>query len=104
MRASSNGLVGVRTWPVKCLAAIAVAAALSAAANGCSSNGPRPNGTGGAMTGLGGYGMGGAGAIGDPIGAGGMSAGRTFPTQACVDRAHALVAMMTGDEKIAQLH
>jgi beta-glucosidase len=30
--------------------------------------------------------------------------GRTFPTQACLDKASALLAQMTGDEKIAQLH
>ena len=36
-----------------------------------------------------------------PAGAGGA---RAFPTQACVDKATALLAMMTSDEKIAQLH
>ncbi len=36
-------------------------------------------------------------------GAGGAVAPRTFPTQACLDKASALLAMMTSDEKIAQL-
>jgi beta-glucosidase len=30
--------------------------------------------------------------------------GRVFPTQACLDKASAVLAMMTADEKIAQLH
>ncbi len=38
------------------------------------------------------------------LGTGGTGAGRSFPTQACLDRASTLVAAMTGDEKIAQLH
>jgi beta-glucosidase len=44
-----------------------------------------------------------AGGIG-AAGAGGAAGGRAFPTQACVTQAASVVATMTGDEKIAQLH
>ncbi len=43
-----------------------------------------------------------AGALGT-VDAGDAGAGRVFPTQACLDKAASLVAMMTGDEKLAQL-
>jgi beta-glucosidase len=82
--------------------------------------------TGGSPTGAGGSGAdgGSTGASGGSTGASGGSTGssggstgnggsggsagsggpvRTFPTQACLDKASALLAMMTGDEKIAQL-
>ena len=60
-------------------------------------------------------GSGGAGRTGGAPGSGGADAGgrmgtagsgptRAFPTQACLDKASALVAMMTADEKMAQLH
>src|SRR5688572_26062241 len=74
---------------------------------------------GGATSGAGGLsGTGGAGGSGATSGAagGGNTAGasgsagepsvpgRVFPTQACLDKASAVLAMMTADEKIAQLH
>jgi beta-glucosidase len=94
----------VPALPARCLTAIAVAAALASAAGGCL-NAAQQSGAGGSP-GLGGYEMGGAGDIGGPIatgGAGGVNDARVFPTQTCVDQANALLAMMTGDEKIAQL-
>ena len=48
--------------------------------------------------------MPGTGNVAGEIGAGGAGGARAFPTQACVDKAAELLAMMTGDEKIAQLH
>jgi len=38
------------------------------------------------------------------LGTGGTGGGRVFPTPACVTEAANLLAMMTGDEKLAQLH
>jgi beta-glucosidase len=71
------------------------------------------NGSGGSIsTGSGGTGGtgnrpdGGAGGTGNVAGALGTVDGgvtRSFPTQACLDKASALVAMMTADEKLAQL-
>ena len=58
------------------------------------SAGGRGGAAGGATGGA--SGSGGAGATTEPP--------RTFPTQACLDKASALLAMMTADEKIAQLH
>jgi beta-glucosidase len=46
----------------------------------------------------------GTGNVAGEIGAGGAGGARAFPTQACVDKATELLAMMTSDEKIAQLH
>jgi len=59
-------------------------------------------------------GIDGTGGVGDPYPAGtgntagavdttGTGGGRVFPTQACLDKASALVAMMTPDERISQL-
>ena len=62
-------------------------------------------GAGGTATGAGGSGtgMGGTGTGMGGTGAGGTVAARTFPTQACLDKASTLLAMMTSDEKMAQL-
>jgi beta-glucosidase len=38
------------------------------------------------------------------LGAAGAGGGRAFPTQACLTKANDLLAMMTSDEKLAQLH
>src|SRR3569833_973653 len=93
----------------------------------CSSGGnQQQNGTGGTTPGTGGAGAlatggttgsgtGGLGAVdgggtrtGNVAGSLGTpdagTPGRTFPTQACLDKASALLAMMTDDKKIAQLH
>src|SRR5580765_6278105 len=62
---------------------------------------------GGGSTPLGAAGMRwmpGTGNVAGEIGAGGAGGARAFPTQACVDKATELLAMMTSDEKIAQLH
>ncbi len=95
----------------------------------CSSPGTQQGGTGGGgttgsggtvSTGSGGTvstGNGGAGGTGNPIdgGSGGTGnvagalgtpdagAARSFPTQACLDKASAVLATMTSDEKLAQL-
>ncbi len=66
----------------------------------------------GALSGTGGTAGGassGAGGGGNTAGASGSAGepsvpGRVFPTQACLDKASAVLAMMTADEKIAQLH
>jgi beta-glucosidase len=91
------------------LSVIIVAALAGAACK--SSGGAAPAGAGGAGGsaaadggdgvdidggGVGGMGGGGTG------GAGGLVVSGPFPTQACLDRADALVAMMTLDEKLAQ--
>src|SRR5450631_402909 len=104
---------------------VLVALSLSAGiAIDCSSGAQQQGGTGGATGAAGG--AGGSGPSGGAIGTGGISVvdggsagtgnvagalggvdagtGRVFPTQACLDKASALVAMMTSDEKIAQLH
>ncbi len=85
--------------------------------NGSGGNGSGGNGSGGTATGSGGTastGSGGAGAS-DGGGSGGTGnvagalgtvdagTGRSFPTQACLDKASALLGMMTSDEKMAQL-
>jgi len=85
----------------------------------CSSTGKQSGGSPGAGggSGTGGIDAGdiridlGSGNIAGSLGTGGVDAdgavdagtGRTFPTQACLDKASALLATMTGDEKIAQL-
>ena len=66
-------------------------------------------GGGGATAGTGAGGRGGssgAGGGGNVAGSLGTGAGgmRAFPTQACITKAGELLAMMTADEKIAQLH
>jgi beta-glucosidase len=48
---------------------------------------------------------GGTGNVAGQLGTGGNTTpGRSFPTQACLDKASSILAMMTGDEKIAQMH
>jgi beta-glucosidase len=81
----------------------------------CSSGGAHQGGSGGAgVTGSGGTtssGSGGTGYVFDggttnvagALGTADAGTGRTFPTQACLDKASALLAMMTSDEKMAQL-
>jgi beta-glucosidase len=98
MKRSSNRLT--------CLAPARLSAALLTTACvvvslGCSSGGS------GGPTPLGAAGMRwipGTGNVAGEIGAGGAGGARAFPTQACVDKATELLAMMTSDEKIAQLH
>jgi hypothetical protein len=63
--------------------------------------GGRTSGAGGG--GGGALGTGGVGNIAGQTGTGGGSV-RKFPTQACLDKASSLLATMTSDEKIAQLH
>ena len=71
-------------------------------------SGAPTGGSGGPASGSGGVdggptGTGGIGNIGGQLGIGGGPV-RSFPTQACLDKATALVGMMTANEKIAQLH
>jgi beta-glucosidase len=78
----------------------------SGATGGGTAGGGASGGAGGGVSGNGGSGGstgGGAGSSGS-AGAAGMAPMREFPTQACLDRADEVLAMMTGDEKIAQLH
>jgi beta-glucosidase len=65
------------------------------AGNSTGAGGGTP-GSGGSSTGKGGSAAGGSGA-------GGSLATRTFPTQACIDKATSLLGMMTSDEKISQV-
>ena len=89
----------------------------------CSSGGSQQSGSGGTggsasggTTGLGGSstgsggaaatdggGAGGTGNVAGALGTVDAGAGRTFPTQACLDKASALLATMTSDEKLAQM-
>jgi len=69
---------------------------------GAEDGGRFEGGTGNVAGQLGTSGAGGADAGGDS-GDSGAPATRVFPTQACLDKAAALLATMTGDEKIAQL-
>ena len=59
-------------------------------------------GTGGGVSG-GSSGTGGTGNVAGQLGTGGAGGTRAFPTQACLDKASALLAMMTSDEKLAQI-
>jgi beta-glucosidase len=63
-------------------------------------------GAGGGVAGSGSpAGSGGSGALGGAPATGGSAAApRVFPSQACLDKASGLVAMMTADEKYGQLH
>jgi len=84
----------------------------SGGSNSGGSNSGGSNGTGGAVggrtsgTGGGGGGALATGGIGNIAGQTGTGGGpvRKFPTQACLDKASSLLATMTSDEKIAQLH
>jgi beta-glucosidase len=71
------------------------------------SGGSATGGSGGATGGVGGSGgssgTGGTGNIAGQLGTGGAGGVRAFPTQACLDKASALLAMMTSDEKLAQI-
>ncbi len=82
----------------------------------CASNPSQQGGSGGAgATGTGGIvstGTGGTGYVFDggtanvagALGTVDAGTARTFPTQACLDKASAVLATMTSDEKMAQLH
>ena len=61
------------------------------------------SGGAGALDGGGSGGTGGTGNVAGMLGTPDAATTRTFPTQACLDKASALVAMMTSDEKLAQL-
>jgi beta-glucosidase len=77
--------------------------------SGATGSGGVPGSGGSVSTGSGGAGAtdgGGSGGTGNVAGALGTvdaGAGRSFPTQACLDKASALLGMMTSDEKLAQL-
>ena len=68
---------------------------------GSSSGGNAGGGNSSGGPGAGGVGGGGAGGAAGVSGGAGAPAG-PFPTQACLDRANGLLAMMTVDEKVAQ--
>jgi len=95
MGSSSKSAGSFVTW--RWFAAVALLFTVVACSPGGSQSGPAGvGGAGGAFPpGTGNI----AGAI-DITGAGG---GRTFPTQACLDQASALLATMTAEEKISQL-
>jgi beta-glucosidase len=87
-------------------------------AGGVGGSGNEGGGSAGSAAGAGGDASGSAGIAGVAGSRGGATAGasgsggtgattdppRTFPTQACLTKASSILAMMTGDEKIAQLH
>lgn len=77
--------------------------AASGGASGATSGG---SGAGGATSGSGGDGSAGSNTAGQSgtAGAAGAAGRRIFPTQACLEKASEVLALMTGDEKIAQLH
>jgi beta-glucosidase len=87
-------------------------------AGGVGGSGNEGGGSAGSAAGAGGDASGSAGIAGVAGSRGGATAGasgsggtgattdppRTFPTQACLTKASSILAMMTADEKIAQLH
>ncbi len=88
-------------------------AAGSGTSGASASGGAATGGTGGGTSGTGATSGAAGGGTGGTSGSAGMSGSggtagsgptRTFPTQACLDKASQVVAMMTGDEKISQLH
>ena len=82
------------------LAGVVLAAALALISTACGSDGgpqlPPP------MAGM--MWIPGTGNVAGQLGATGAGGARAFPTQACLTKATEVLAMMTGDEKIAQLH
>jgi beta-glucosidase-like glycosyl hydrolase len=72
----------------------------------CSSGGNQMTGTGGSLPAgaAGAMWMPGTGNTAGGLGGGGTGGGRAFPTQACLTKATDVLAMMTSDEKLAQLH
>jgi beta-glucosidase len=99
MRSASNH--ATRPWAAP-RAAVLLATALAGISAACSSGGapgPAPLGAAGMRW------MPGTGNVAGGLGAGGgAGGGRAFPTPACISKATDLLAMMTSDEKIAQLH
>src|SRR5262245_33017088 len=81
-------------------AALLLAMALTCVSTACSSggSGPTPLGAAGMRW------MPGTGNVAGGLGTAGTGGGRAFPTAACLTKAADLVAMMTSDEKLAQLH
>src|SRR5689334_2234306 len=97
MRVTSNDLTRLSAGP---RTGLLLAAALTLLSTACSSGG------GGGPTPLGAAGMRwmpGTGNVAGGLGAAGGGGGRAFPTQACLTKATDLLAMMTSDEKLAQL-
>jgi beta-glucosidase len=96
MRLTSNDLTRVSAGPQT---GLLLAAALTLLSTACSSGGggPTPLGAAGMRW------MPGTGNTAGGLGAGGAGGGRAFPTQACLTKATDLLAMMTSDEKLAQL-
>ena len=98
--AGTGNVAGALSVPATSPEASAETATKGAAAAGPArgdtggSAGSRGGAAGGATAGA--SGSGGAGATTEPP--------RTFPTQACLTKASSILAMMTADEKIAQLH
>ena len=97
------------------MAAVLFATALALISNACSSSG-QSTGAGGQVAGSSGNAAGGTGgAAGDgsgaagtgntagQLGTAGSGGARVFPTAACMTKASELLAMMTADEKLAQL-
>jgi beta-glucosidase len=72
------------------------------ASGGSPGSGGTSPGSGGA-SGLDGGGSTGTGNVAGALGTVDAGTGRTFPTQACLDKATTLLGMMTSDEKLAQL-
>jgi beta-glucosidase len=97
MRNPSNSFARLSAGP---LAAVVLAAALALVSTACGGDGvtqlPPP------MAGM--RWMPGTGNVAGQLGAAGAGGARAFPTPACLTRATEVLAMMTGDEKIAQLH
>src|SRR5262245_42091990 len=82
------------------LPSIVLATALALMSTACSSGGSGPNPLGAAGMRW----VPGTGNVAGQLGAGGTGGARTFPTPACLTRATDVLAMMNGDEKLAQLH
>jgi len=94
---TSNDLTRLSAGP-KAVLLVGTVLAWSAMACGGGGGGPTPLGAAGVRW------MPGTGNTAGGLGASGAGGGRAFPTEACVTKANDLLAMMTSDEKIAQLH
>src|SRR3954466_13378965 len=98
MKRSSNRLTCLSPGRLSAALLPAACVLISLGCSSSGSGGPTPLGAAGMRW------IPGTGNVAGEIGAGGAGGARAFPTQACVDKATELLAMMTSDEKIAQLH
>jgi beta-glucosidase len=101
---AGNGVAGGSTGGGPTAGSAGSSAGAGTAGTSAGSGAGAAGGASGA-TGTGGTAGGGdTGGTSGSAGSAGSGPKRVFPTQACLDKASEVLAMMTGDEKIAQLH